>query len=84
MSISEVASGLLKDAFSFPSAAKRVFAMGLVEGYVSVMTWAIRPVDRCFRTEDMERSARKVKRASNWATARSSNTKFALMSVGHN
>lgn len=63
-------------------AAKRVFATGLVELYVSVMTWASRSDDRCFRMEDIERRTRKVKRASNWATARSSNAKLAMMSVG--
>lgn len=55
--------------------------MGLFELYVSVITWASRSGDRCFRTDDIERRTRKVKRASNWTTARSSRRKLDLMSA---
>ena len=81
ISISEDVSGLSNDASSFPKAARRVFATELVEVYVSVMTWAIRSGDRCFRIDEIDRRTRKVKRASNCATARSNNTKFALTSA---
>ena len=44
------------------------------------MTWARRSGDRCFRTDEIDRRTRKVKRASNCATARSNSAKFALTS----
>lgn len=80
VSISEDASGPSKDASSFPRAAKSVFATEFVEVYVSVMTCARRSCDRCFRIDEIDRRTRKVKRASNCATARSNNAKFDFTS----
>lgn len=65
ISISEDESVLSNNASGFPRAANRVFATGLVEVYVSVITWMRRSGDRCFRIEEMERRTRNVKRASN-------------------
>ena len=80
MSISDLTSGLGKGTFSLSTAFKSVCAMGLEDGYVSVMTWARRSGERCFRTDDIERRTRSVNRASNCETARSSKMKFALIS----
>ena len=82
MSISEPASVPGKEAFSFPIAARSALAIGLEDGYVSVMTWVRRSWERCFRMDEMERRTRRVNRASNCDTARSSRTKFALISEG--
>ena len=68
-------------AFSLPSAARRVFAVGFVELYVSVTTWEMKSGERYFRIDDIERRTRRVNRASNWATARSNKAKLLLMSV---
>ena len=80
ISISGLGSCGPKEAPSLPRAARRAFATGCVELYVSVMTWVMSSGDRCFRMDEIERRTRSVKRASNWATARSSKTKLFLIS----
>jgi len=57
------------------------FATGLVEGYVSVMTWAKISGVRRLRMEEIDRRARRENLASNKVTARSSNGKLLLISV---
>ena len=48
---------------------------------MSVMIWTRSSEERCFRIDEIERRTRNVKRGSNWATALSSNSKLAFMSI---
>ena len=73
--------GLLKVACSLSNATKKDLAAGLVDGYVSVMTWDKISGGRRLRMEEMDRRARRENLASNRVTARSSNGKLILISV---
>ena len=65
---------------SMPMASMSTRAVALLGEYVRTMTeHSTRSVSR-FRSDDIERRALRVKRVSNWATARSSRVKLARIS----
>jgi len=68
-------------ACSLSREMRRDFADELVDGYVSVITWARMSGVRRLRIEEMDRRARSEYLASNRVTARSSNGKLLLISA---
>jgi hypothetical protein len=66
---------------SMPMYSMKVRAVALLGEYVRMMTEQSTRSVRRLRSDDMERRARRVKRESNCATARSSRTKLPRMST---
>jgi hypothetical protein len=76
-----VEAGFPNVAFSLSTASSKDFADGLVDGYVSVITWAKISGVRRFRIEEIDRRARRENLASNNVTARSNKGKLLLISA---
>lgn len=66
---------------SMPMYSMNVRAVALLGEYVRMMTEHSTRSVRRFRSDDIERRARRAKRESNWVTARSSRAKLLRMSV---
>jgi hypothetical protein len=66
---------------SMPMNSMNVRAVALLGEYVRMMTEHSTRSVSLLRSDDIERRARRVKRVSNWATARSSRTKLPRMST---
>src|SRR5687768_13595497 len=63
-----------------PMYSMNVRAVALLGEYVRMMTEQSTRSVRRFRSDDIERRARRLKRESNWVTARSSRVKVLRMS----
>lgn len=66
---------------SMPMYSMKVRAVALLGEYVRMMTEHSTRSVSLLRSDDIERRARRVKRVSNWATARSKRTKLPRMST---